>query len=117
MPGSVNSGISADVGLPSKKLHWLAYQTVKMVKIDDPCLGCLHYSLSAAIFAYIVVVQVVMNTGYILFEVRPAPAFVRGLRHAQLILHLHTLACLAAADWVCAHVPARYAACVLGRAR
>ena len=87
MPGSVSSGISADVGLPSKKLHWLAYQTVKMVKIDDPCLGCLHYSLSAAIFAYIVVVQVVMNTGYILFEVRPASAFVRAwFASRQLIL-------------------------------
>lgn len=113
MPGSVNSGISADVGLPSKKLHWLAYQTVKMVKIDDPCLGCLHYSLSAAIFAYIVVVQVVMNTGYILFEVRPASAFVRAW-FASRLLTLPTLACLAAADWVCAHVPARYAARVLG---
>lgn len=77
-----------------------AAQTVKMVKIDDPCLGCLHYSLTVAIFLYIVVIQasalhgvghagrefrawgvandvngapvsqIVMNTGYILFEVR-----------------------------------------------
>lgn len=50
--------------------HWLAgaYTTVKVVKIDDLCLGVLHYSLMFAIFLYIVVYQMIYQLAYISFE-------------------------------------------------
>lgn len=46
----------------------LSYTTVKMVQIDDMCLGLLHYLFMFAILLYVVVYQVVYNTGYVAFE-------------------------------------------------
>lgn len=36
----------------------LSYSTVKIVVIDDPLLGIIHYVFMATIFAYIIIYQV-----------------------------------------------------------
>lgn len=48
----------------------LRYSTIKIVTIDDPFLGAIHYAFQIAIFAYIIIFQVVYRTGYLSFAVR-----------------------------------------------
>jgi hypothetical protein len=53
----------------SKKCNrYLSYQTVKLVQIDDPKLGLLHYVLMLLIFVYVIVWNVIGKNGYLSFE-------------------------------------------------
>lgn len=45
--------------------EWLSYQTPVFVKIQDPRLGCLAYSLSAAIFIYLVAYNILYRNSLV----------------------------------------------------
>ena len=49
-------------------VSWLAYSTVKLVRIDDKCLGALHYIFMASIALYIGIIKVGRDLGYVAFE-------------------------------------------------
>ena len=53
---------------PATMVSWLAYSTVKLVRIDDKCLGALHYIFMASIALYIGVIKVGRDLGYVAFE-------------------------------------------------
>lgn len=44
--------------------EYLAYPTVKIVKVKDRYLGLLRYSIMTLIFVYIVVYVIILNKGY-----------------------------------------------------
>lgn len=47
----------------------MAYTTVKVVAVDDVCLGLLHYIFMALIFVYIIMYQVFYSNAYVDLEV------------------------------------------------